>query len=205
MNPTETRILRRQDSADSWSRLVACIAGLTGWCADSPVYTCSETLGGCRLALCGFADLRDPSDETPFEGRIFDSGAEARWRRGEDARWQVWVTSECDPRASAAGNAALPDVPGCEPAIRTDRRYYLLGIRDARQQDEFHEARYPGTRFIYPVTAADADDRAWIEVAEYRRAEPDWSAIDDAAAERLLALPLLFAHRFVGVAAGKDR
>ena len=60
---------------------------------------------------------------------------------------------------------------------------------------------------MYPVHTGDVArtrDRAYIEVAEYWRTEPEWADFDDNDAALALAQPLLIAHRFIGVAAGSD-
>ena len=88
------------------------------------------------------------------------------------------------------------------PARRIVRRYYLLGARGS-DPTEFHEARY-AKRFQYPVGDARQDDRAYIEVLEYRRAERNWQELTDDEVLHVLERPLLFAHRFVGVHAGTD-
>lgn len=179
----------------TWEHLLNTISQATQWVSDD-VFVYTEALGDCSLRRHPFCDLAKLAPDKPFEGRIFDANVEARWRRLQNGEWRAWTVREQSTKSSEG-----------ESARRILCRYYLRGVRDKANHDEFHEARYPRT-FKYPVDAASADDRAYIEVAEYWRTEPCWGAEDYNAIDsvcRMLAEPVLFAHRFVGVKAGSGR
>ena len=189
MTWNKTCITRKCCNAESWRDLAETIAGATGWKDDSEVFAYTESLHDCALERLRFdaVSAKLSSLPKPFEGRIFDSQVETRWRRMQDGQWAAWVVEEHEN--------------GDEPARRRTRLYYLRGT-GAQGKGEFQEARYP-RRFEYPVQCARHRDRACIEVAEYWRVEPDWTTLPDTAAGQALEQPLLFAHRFVDVGTGR--
>ena len=169
---------------------MAAIMQQAQWSHGTSVFVYTESLDRCTLDRLCIDGVLEPS--TPFEGRIFDATTETRWRRLADGNWRACITREHCSKGQCVH--------------RTIRRYYLRGIRDDRNAD-FREARYPGKRFVYPVDtrgSARTRDRAYINVAEYWHIEPEWAGLDDTAAARALAQPLLIAHRFIDVAAGSD-
>ena len=179
----------------TWEDLLCTISRATEWSSDA-VFVYTEALGDCSLSAHPFLDLVNHEPGKPFEGRIFDAKVEVRWRRLQNSEWRAWTVRECSSKSSEG-----------KPARRIVRKYYLRGNRDKDRCNEFHEARYP-KKFQYPVRAAAVGDRAYIEVAEYWRTEPCWNGeecrnIDEM--RRTLGEPILFAHRFVGVGAGKDK
>lgn len=187
---TDTRIQRLPIQAGAWRTLMAAITQKAEWSSETSVFVYTESLDRCVLEQLCLIDVPEPN--TPFEGRMFDATTEARWRRVADDRWTAYIIREHRSEGRRA--------------YRTIRRYYLRGVRDDRTAD-FREARYPGKRFVYPVHTGDAApsrDRAYVEVAEYWRTEPEWADLDDNDAARVLAQPLLIAHRFISVAAGSD-
>lgn len=186
---TKTRIQQLPIQVETWRTLMAAITRKAEWSPETSVFVYTESLDRCALDQLRLTDVPEPS--TPFEGRMFDATTEARWRRVADDRWTAYIIREHRSEG--------------QYAYRTIRRYYLRGVHDDRNAD-FREARYPGKRFVYPVHAGGARtrDRAYIEVAEYWRTEPEWANLDDDDAARVLAQPLLIAHRFIGVAAGSD-
>lgn len=179
----------------TWEDLLCTISPATNW-TDDEVFVYTEALGDCSLWRHPFCGLAKFAPDKPFEGRIFDKKVEARWRRLQNGEWRAWTVREQSSESSDG-----------ESARRILRKYYLRGVRDQANHDEFHEARYSRT-FKYPVKAAtEVGDRAYIEVAEYWRTEPCWSGeecknIDEM--RRMLGEPILFAHRFVEVGAGRD-
>lgn len=187
---TETRIQQLPIQVETWQKLMEAIMRKTKWSPETNVFAYTESLDRCSLdQLCL---IQVPEPNTPFEGRMFDATTEARWRRLTDDRWTAHIIREHRSEGKCA--------------YRTIRRYYLRGVLDDRNGD-FREARYPGKRFVYPVHTGDVArtrDRAYIEVAEYWRTEPEWADFDDNDAALALAQPLLIAHRFIGVAAGSD-
>lgn len=179
----------------TWEDLLSTISQATQWANGDDVFVYTEALGDCSLGRHPFCDLAKLAPDKPFEGRIFDANVEARWRRLQSGEWHAWTVREQSTRSSDG-----------ESARRILRRYYLRGVRDKANHDEFHEARYPRI-FKYPVDDTAAGDRAYIEVAEYWRTDPCWSQEECNAIEnvrRLLGEPILIAHRFCGVGAGKD-
>ena len=211
--PTETTwVSTKRLRADSWQELADSMAASAAWPDGASAFLYTESVDDCKLERCEARDLkhvikcRRSDTATLLEGRIFDSQVEARWRRLTAARWAAWIIRELDGKPDAANHSSS----GCsEEARRTLRRYYLLGTRD-KTATHYHEARY-AKRFEYPVQDARPNDRAYIEVAEYRRVEPEWSDLSaggDAAIHDInntLAQPPLFAHRFVRVGAGTGR
>ena len=232
--PTEICVSTERIDAGSWQELAGRMLASAGWLDDALVFVYTESLDDCKLERCEARKVLERVIECArsevaslFEGRIFDSRVEARWRRLKDGKWAAWIVRELDGTPEAANDSSS----GClAKARRTLRRYYLLGTRDETvnrfhesrcssdrsiagtgTRDEtvnrFHEARYAKC-FEYPVQDAGSNDRAYIEVAEYRRVEPEWSdlsATGDAGINDInntLAQPLLFAHRFVRVGAG---
>ena len=184
-----TGVLRKRIDTDTWEDMTKEIGCETSWGRDHEVFVYSESLEACLLERCPFGSVA--ALDTPFEGRVFDSGAEARWRflpQVNKGKWTAWITRE--------------DVSKGDRARRVVRRYYLRGV--CGSDGHFHEARYPHVRFRYPVSGGRHQDRAYVEVAEYWRAEPDWSRSEVDAAQEL-SLPLLFAHRFCGVGVGLGR
>ena len=189
VNWVETRILhRRVDTAGvaSWSGAMERIGREAGWRTDSDVFVYVEALNECALSRGRFGGEMAREPVKPFEGRLFDGDTEARWRLSRSGEWSAWIVRE-------AGDGEI--------ARRRDRRYYLRGVYD-EGRTVFREARYP-VDFHYPVEGAQRGDRAYIEVAEYSRRGPDWSRLDDNDARAALEAPLLFAHRFFGVGAGR--
>ena len=187
---TDTRIQRLPIQAETWQTLMEAITQEADWSPETIVFVYTESLDRCALEQLCLNEVPEPN--TPFEGRMFDATTEARWRRLADDRWTAYISGEHRSEG--------------QRAYRTIRRYYLRGVRDDRTAD-FREARYPRKRFVYPVHTGDAArsrDRAYIEVAEYWRTEPEWANLDDNDAARVLAQPLLIAHRFIGVAAGSN-
>ena len=187
---TETRIQQLPIQVETWQTLMEAIMQKTEWSPETSVFAYTESLDRCAIEQLCLIEVPEPN--TPFEGRMFDATTEARWRRLADDRWTAYIIREHRSEGQCA--------------YRTIRRYYLQGVRDDRNGD-FREARYPGKRFVYPVHTGDVArtrDRAYIEVAEYWRTEPEWADLDDNDAALALAQPLLIAHRFIGVAAGSD-
>ena len=212
--PTETTwVSTKRLYAGSWQELARSMAASAAWPAGASVFVYTESVGDCKLDRCEAREVLEHVFKRPrsevaslLEGRIFDSRVEARWRRLTAGRWAAWIVRELDGTSEAANHSPS----GCsEEARRTLRRYYLLGTRD-KTVNRFHEARYAKC-FEYPVQNACPNDRAYIDVAEYRRVEPKWSDLsatgDTGIADinNLLAQPLLFAHRFVRVGAGTGR
>ena len=196
MNRTKTHIARKRIDATSWECMTKALACTNDWKPETMVYVYVESLDDCSLDNLQFGEMAEPS--TPFEGRIFDGEVDARWRLLQGGKWVAWIIRE--GRADES-----PDGWDRDLVYRLDRRYYLRGTLGAGS-NRFHEARYPNRSFSYPVqpVPAGGKDRAYIEVAEYWRTEPDWNKHDDDSARQALALPLLCAHRFLGVNAGTD-
>ena len=207
--PIETCVSTSRVDAESWQDLAKSMLASARWRDEDMVFVYTESLDDCRLERCEAANALTRvtacahSDASLFEGRIFDSAVEARWRRLTDANWTAWIVRELQK----APEAADPSAPSFARARRSTCRYYLVGA-GGKAPNHFHEARY-AKRFDYPVTAARPNDRAYIEVAQYRRVEPKWSdysgeqAVDCINDE--LTSPLLFAHRFVSVGVGSDQ
>ena len=211
--PTETWLSIDRIPARNWPDLAHTLTASAAWPDDHFVFAYTESLDHCNLHRCEARTVVQHvtgcarSDlASPLEGRIFDPSVEARWRRVSDANWVAWTLREL------AGTPPTPNHPssGClARAGRSLRRYYLLGTCD-KTLNGFHEARY-AKRFAYPIQDANPNDRAYIEVAEYRRIEPQWSDLSvtgEVTIDRInniLAQPPLFAHRFVRVGAGTDR
>lgn len=196
MTRTKTYIVRKRIEATSWDCMKRALARMNGWKADTVVYSYLESLDACSLEALQFEAVVEPA--VPFEGRLFDGNVEAWWRLLHGGKWVAWNILE-------GGSEQPGDDQVGEPVYRIDRRYYLRGFLD-EDQGQFREARYPDSRFVYPVQPVQATRRAraYIEVVEYWRTEPDWDEHDDDHARRTLALPLLCAHRFCGVRAGTD-
>ena len=210
--PLETWVSQERVDAESWEALSSKMMASARWRDDASVFVYVESLDNCELERCAAGSVLDSVRECArseltnlLEGRIFDSSVEARWRRLAAGKWAAWIVREL-PKAPEAANDSTSD--WSRPARRTIRRYYLLGKR-GQTANNFHEARY-AKRFKYPVQGACPNDRAYVEVAEYRRVEPEWSdfaATDDGikTINHKLSEPLLFAHRFVSVGAGTGR
>ena len=212
MPQIETWVSQERIDAKSWEELSREIMDSAGWRNDASVFVYVESLDNCELEQCAAGSALNSVRECArsestnlLEGRIFDTSVEARWRRLAAGEWTAWIVRE-HPKAPEAADDSASDCS--RPARRTIRRYYLLGKRDQTAND-FREARY-AKRFDHPVQDACPNDRAYIEVAEYRRVEPEWSdfaATDDGikTINHKLSKPLLFAHRFVSVGAGTGR
>ena len=207
--PTETWISTERITAEDWHDLASKMTMSAGWCETTSVFVYTESLHGCQLeqhkaskALESVTRCVDAEFTSLLEGRIFDSRVEARWRRVTDGRWMAWIVRELEDAA-----AVTNDSNWTKKARRLIRPYYLLGVY-ASDANDFREGRY-AKRFAYPTPNGRPQDRAYIEVAEYLRVEPQWSdvsRISDCLLQPLLndclLQPLLFAHRFVSVGVG---
>ena len=187
MSRRETYVVQTRICAETWNDLKSGIQQAASWGNGSDVFVYAESLYECSLSQLPMDKVAEP--RMAFEGRLFDAAIEARWRRLQDGRWAAWIIREAESEGARVQ--------------RIDRRYYLRGIRD-KDRDTFHEARYPRKLFTYPVENAGHPDRAYVIVAEYWRTEPDWENETYEAASAALAQPLLCAHRFVEVNAGRD-
>jgi hypothetical protein len=174
-----------QLSAADWAQLLIQVQEKCQWKQDQPVWAYTESVSKCELKQQALSEC-DPSARA-WEGHIFSPDADVRWRRNQEETLAAWVTREA--------------TPGCS-VMRTARRYYLIGTwRDG----QFAEHRYPGASLDYGVIGNREDDRAFIKVYEYAPAEPAWNEQKDAdSIEKMLNQPLVIAHRFVGVEAGRD-
>jgi hypothetical protein len=174
-----------QLSAADWAQLLIQVQEKCQWKQDQPVWAYTESVSKCELKKQSLSEF-DPSAGA-WEGHIFSTDADVRWRSNPEGTFAVWITREATTGRSV---------------MRTARRYYLIGTwRDGR----FGEHRYPSALLDYGVTGNHEDDRAFINVNEYSPAEPAWNEQKDAdSIEKLLNQPLVIAHRFVGVEAGRD-
>lgn len=207
MTTTERTITieRRNLEAKTWLEFVEKAIAFAGWTKDTPVYSYRESVLNCSLLQLPVGQIGEvPADDVPFEGRIFNKHAEWRWMPSDEGGYSGWLLR--DPPAEGTGNFSVR----CRPE---PQRYYLLG--EARRDGAvaangtypFEDGRYPGKVFEYPLPAdiqVKQTDRAYIQVVEYELPEPqEWSPHVDEV-ESALNLPLLVAHRFVGVSKGRD-
>lgn len=183
-----------------WEGLMRWMQCETGWDESKRLYAYRETPTDCMLECLSFKEAQDrrvPNSEieVPFEGRLFESAVEARWRHLPNGDLVAAILREEQEHGTR---------PSGERMVRLDRRYYLRGeYHEDDDKDTFREARYPEP-FRYPVQAAARRDRAYVKVAEYWRRESCWSKLDDEKVCEMLALPLLQTHRFFGVGVGRD-
>ncbi len=171
----------------SWDALLTTASGLAGWTPETELFVYSERVARCELRRQAVKEAQEP--DQGFECRLFDGTCEVRCV-ADDGQLRAWVIRE-------KSNG--------QPVRVLHRRYYLVGI-STTTPDKFREARYPDVVFQFPVSGGAAGvDRAWIEVAEYYRAEPAWRELSAEDVRRHLAEPLLVAHRFVSVGIGQQK
>ena len=175
-----THLQIKSHPANSAAEARETIAGLAVGCGD-PAWTITQSFE--KLEFSHYTG-KLPELEKIFTGRIFGADAEIRWWR-EDEKWMIWSLREGADR---------------NPVIKRLQRYYLWGIYDSGR---FAEDRIPGVP-QYPLhNTPQNQDRAYIEVAEYELNEPL-----EKTPERLtlqLNQPRLYAHRFVGLDAGRTQ
>ncbi len=169
-----------------WKEVISHIRKKCEWKDDELVCRYSESVSTCELKKDEPLSRFTPAADA-WEGRFFNAYAEARWIRSPDGSFSVWITRE-----GSSGRKVM----------REQRCYYLIGIWGKGQ---FAEHRYPGTPFDYGVSGKRDGDRAYIEVYEYAPAEPNWSDDpDEATIQARLNQPMIIAHRFFNVDAGRD-
>jgi hypothetical protein len=178
--PETTVAVTPLDGTD-WPSILQNIETVTTW-GDTEVLVYSERVGACVLDRMTFRKVVPPDDG--FECRLFDGTVEVRCV-ADAGGLRAWLVRESDGR----------------PVLALRRRYYLIGLA-TENPGEFREARYPDVTFKYPVTGVLEDGRAWIEVVEYYKREPDWGSLASDEIRRELAEPLLVAHRFDAVGIG---
>jgi hypothetical protein len=184
-----------------WSKLVRKLVEKAEWSLETQVFSYEESVKECTLEFKVLRDVIPAADA--FEGRLFWGQADVRWMPRTEGGYIAWLVRE-SPRA-----------PGPDSIVVTsrERSYFLLGVAAAGAgplEDgnyAFEEGRYPGKVFKYPVRQQEPvtpGDRAYIEVIEYELPAPPWPNDVDAI-EGKLNQPILVAHRFNGVRAGRSQ
>lgn len=204
-------LVRRPLGRGPVERLRAAVLDFTRWTDGSPVIAYDESLYECRLHSLTVGAWAPAG--IPFEGRVFDAQYEVRWVAHDDRSFEMWAVADDEAMRDRAVDDPTYVI---ETAWRHYRRYYLLGTGTS-VAGTFRDARYgPDKTFVYPVgepteaprTGDDGNEdprslRAYVLVAEYYRDRPAWDGLSADVLAQTLDDPMLLAHRFVSVHAGR--